>query len=75
MKHASAMSIEIDVPNVLTSYLSDIHATSTVTTNAIAYGGTVNSCASSPSYPSPATIVGEKSDMLENGTEIVMYAR
>ena len=72
MKHAPAMNIEIDVPSDRTSYLSDTHATATVTTNAIAYGGTVNSCARSPLYPRPATIVGANSDTLEKPTENAM---
>lgn len=67
--------MDTDVPSERISYLSDTYATDTVITNAMAYGGTVNSCAFRPSYPRPATIVGENSDMLENGTEIVMYIR
>lgn len=66
------MSSEIHDPYARIPRLSDSQDTATVMTNAIAYGGTVNSCASRPSYPSPATMVGAKSEMLENGTEMEM---
>lgn len=69
------MTNEINAPHALASYLSETHATATVITKAIAYGGTVNNCASNPSYPSPATIVGANNEILENGTEIEIYTK
>ena len=67
-----AMTNEINAPQERISFLSDTHDTSTVMTKAIAYGGTVNNCAFKPVYPKPDTIVGENSEILENGTEIEM---
>ena len=57
------------------SYRSASHAMVTTTKNAMPYGGTVNSCALRPVNPSPCTIVGAKSDMLENATEYAIHTR
>jgi hypothetical protein len=46
------------------------HATTRVTTYAVAYGGTVMSCARKFENPRPAVIDGVKRERLEKGVEM-----
>lgn len=62
MKASIAMRNDVPATRPLVFKRSDNQAAKTVTTYATAYGGTVYNWASRPLYPSPATMVGEKSD-------------
>jgi hypothetical protein len=73
MKEMAPMTKEVPATSPRALYRSEIIAAAKVTTYAQAYGGTVNSCASRFSYPSPWTIVGENNEREETPTPRARY--